>query len=288
MGQTWRLILDHKHGAAYNMAADEIILKSYVEGRSQPTLRLYGWERPAISLGYFQDLEKSKIDQDYCRNLDIEIVRRPTGGRAVIHGWDITFSVAIGEKDIPDQFHSVLGSHTWLMKGIIAGFQELGIESEMGGAERAAGRGQSADCFAHTADCDVRVGNEKVAGAAQVRKGGAILEQGSIPYEPPTINVFGETARDPRNSVLAGIPFKAARMAMVVGFEKALGLQFVATTLTRAETESAFCLANEKYSSAEWTSRAGALRIDNAITDCYTDMVSSRGGRNHAEENPRR
>ena len=285
MGRNWRLILDHNHRAAYNMAADETILRSYADGNSLPTLRIYGWEKPAVSLGYFQDAEKSKIDQEYCRNLDIEIVRRPTGGRAVVHGWDITFSVAIGERDIPNDFHSVLGSHTWLMKGIIAGFQELGIQAEMGSSERSASRGQSQDCFAHTADCDVRVGKEKVAGAAQVRKWGAILEQGSIPYEPPTIDVFGKSTQGPKSTVLAEIPFKAARMAMVVGFEKALGLHFVATTLSRAETESAFRLARKKYASAEWTYRTG---IDNSIMDCYTDMVSSRGGRNHAEENPRR
>ena len=268
------------------MAADETILKSYADGECLPTLRLYGWEKPAVSLGYFQDLKKSKIDEDYCRNLDIEIVRRPTGGRAVVHGWDITFSIAIGEKDIPEGFKGVLGSHTWLMKGIIAGFEELGIMAELGPAERDAANDRSADCFAHTAVCDLRVGKEKVAGAAQVRKWGAILEQGSIPYEPPTIDVFGRTPQGRGISVLAATPFKAARMAMVVGFERALGLQFVATTLTKDETESAFRLAKEKYASEQWKYRTG---IDNTITDCYTDRVVSRGGgRNHAEENPRR
>lgn len=291
MGRTWRLILDHKHLAAYNMAADETILRSCAVGSSLPTLRLYGWGKPAVSLGYFQDLEKSKIDREYCRNLDIEVVRRPTGGRAVVHGWDITFSVAIAEKDMPDGCHSVIASHTWIMQGIVQAFRLLGIEADMGSSERTASSGQSADCFAHTADCDVRVGKDKVAGAAQVRKWESILEQGSIPYEPPGIDMgclFGKNVRGPMSNVLADIPFKAARMAVVVGFEQALGIQFVPRALTDLETASAFRLAKEKYTSAEWTYRKDAMRIDNTITDCYTDMVSSRGGRNHAEENPRR
>ena len=290
MGRTWRLILDHKHRAAYNMAADETILKSYADGNSLPTLRLYGWEKPAISLGFFQDLEKSDIDKDYCRDLDIELVRRPTGGRAVVHGCDITFSVVLAERDIPDGFHSVLGSHTWLMKGIIAAFGLLDIKAEMGSGERDGDKAQSADCFASTAGCDVRVGRDKVAGAAQVRKWGAILEQGSIPYEPPgldLVRIFGRAAGKPGTSVLAEIPFKAARMAVVVGFEQALGIRFIPAPLTENETETAFCLSKEKYSSAEWTYRAGALRIDNTIMGCYTDG-RLRGGRNHAEENSRR
>lgn len=291
MGRTWRLILDRKHRAAYNMAADEIMLKSYADGSSLPTLRLYGWQKPAISIGYFQGLEKSKSDQDYCRNLDIEIVRRPTGGRAVVHGADITFSVAIAESDIPDGFHSVLGSHAWLMKGIVAAFGLLGIEAEMGSSGRTGGMDQSPDCFAHTAGCDVRVGKDKVAGAAQVRKWGAILEQGSIPHGHSGIDlahVFGKSAPRSGSSVLADVPFEAVQMAVVVGFEQALGIRFIPATHTEAETESAFRLAKEKYASEEWTYRRGSMRIDNSITDCYTDTVSSRGGRNHAEENPRR
>ncbi|HUV04203.1 MAG TPA: lipoate--protein ligase family protein, partial [Armatimonadota bacterium] len=110
--------MDGNRAAAFNMAADEAILRACADGVVRPTLRLYSWQRPAISVGLFQSIERSRIDIQYCHDAGIELVRRPTGGRAVLHGHDLTFSIALHECRIPNSFKKVLASHMWLMGGI--------------------------------------------------------------------------------------------------------------------------------------------------------------------------
>jgi len=266
MERRWRLILDGKHGAAANMAADEAILRAHVDGKVPPTLRLYGWEKPAVSLGYFQSMEGARIDVEYCRDAGIEIVRRPTGGRAVLHGHDLTFSISLDERQIADGFRSVLGSHLWLMGAVVAGLRMLGLEAEIGPANGRAELRDSADCFAHVAECDVRVGREKVAGAAQVRRLGGVLQQGSMPCAVPAVEaarVFGHTNTGLRENgyLLAGAARRDIEQALVQGFEDALQVSFVEGTLTGDEIELALQLQGEKYASPEWTYRRGTCSL---------------------------
>ena len=262
MGRHWRLIPDRNRNAALNMAIDEAMLRACADGKSPPTLRLYGWERPAISLGYFQSVERTRIDTQYCRDAGIELVRRLTGGRAVLHGHDLTFSIAIRQGEIPDGFKSVISSHAWLMGGILAGLRLLGVEAEIGPADHGRSRsGESADCFAHVAQCDIRVGAEKAAGAAQVRKWGALLEQGSIPCALPRVDygrVFGGGDSGLQTERLAALEVSRERLeeAVIRGFQEFLDVDLEPATLSRSELELATELEKNKYAADEWTYRA--------------------------------
>lgn len=284
----WRLILDDGCRPAHNMAVDEAILVAFADGKSLPTLRLYGWEIPSISLGYFQNLERSRIDLEYCRGAGIELVRRPTGGRAVLHGHDVTFSVVAGVDGIPEGFEGVLGSHVWLMRSIVAGMRLLGIEAEIGLMDSAKSRAiSSADCFAHVAECDIRTERGKAAGAAQVRKSGALLEQGSIPHTSPAVDaarIFGASAAvSTRDSlVLREIPRDAVEQAVAAGFVESLGVSFEREILSEYEARLALDLESAKYASAEWTLNGRGNAIDNGMLGCYTNRASSIGGGCHA------
>lgn len=284
----WRLILDGGCRPAYNMAVDEAILSAFVDGKSPPTLRLYGWDVPSISLGYFQNLQRSRIDLEYCLNAGIQLVRRPTGGRAVLHGHDVTFSVVAGVGGVPDGFDGVLGSHVWLMRGIVAGMRLLGIEAEIGPTDSARSSAiSSADCFAHVAECDIRTEHGKAAGAAQVRRSGALLEQGSIPHISPAVDaarVFGASAAifTHESLVLREIPRDAVEEAMVGGFTESLGATFRRETLSEYEARLAGDLESAKYASAEWTLSRRADSVDKSRLGCYTGHASSIGGSCHA------
>jgi lipoate-protein ligase A len=265
MDVTWRLILDGKASAAFNMAADEAILRAYADGEVPATLRLYGWDKPAISLGYFQRIEGMYIDIEYCNSSGIGIVRRPTGGRAVLHGHDVTFSVCLDERLLPRNSRGVRASHQWIMAGIAAGLKLLDLESELGGDLSARRKPNCADCFEYVAPCDLRVGEVKVAGAAQVRKWGALLEQGSIPHVAPEVDperIFGRNGRM-RQTHLADFSAEAIRQAVVKGFEQASGVVFQKSALTAEEMESALELERTKYASERWTYLREAARIDN-------------------------
>lgn len=234
-------------------------MRCCADSKSPPTLRIYSWQRHSISLGCLQRITPQTFDIDFCRSEGIEVVRRITGGRAVVHGSDVTFSIAILESDLPDGCSSVLASHQWLMGGIVRGLEMLGLEASMGAragsTPPAAGQTLPADCFAHTAECDVRIGQSKVVGSAQVRRFGAILEQGSIPYAPPafdTAKVFGRP--QPAAGLRAeGFGFDPIARAVAEGFGTLTGHTLASSGLTQSEVEIAGQLAREFYADDSWT-----------------------------------
>jgi|GEM_PF-906179 len=271
----WRLILDGAHCAADNMAIDEAILRACAQGLVPPTIRIYSWERPSISLGCLQEVLRQArdaqdagqcqgFDLDYCRANGIEVVRRITGGRAVPHGRDVTFSMAIRESDLPAGCGSVIASHQWLMGGIVAGLRSLGLDAELGSLRNphspfATG---NTDCFAHIAECDVRVGRAKAVGSAQVRRFDSLLEQGSIPYAAPAFDAARVLGRIGRAAAcpLDGFTFDAIARAVMQGFEDHLQTTLESASLTDEEFANARDLAREKYATDAWTlSRVAGL-----------------------------
>lgn len=256
MGTTWRLIRDGDHDAATNMGIDEAVMSAHALGGCPPTLRLYGWERPSISLGYFQDLSRGGIDLGYCEEAGIELVRRPTGGRAVLHGHDLTFSIVIAETGIPSESRSVLGSHAWLMGGIVEAFRLLGVDARLGGVTGAASM-KSADCFAHAAACDIVAGTHKVAGSAQVRRRGVILEQGSIPFRRPEIEPQRVFRRQTEVCcrLPEGLDRKTLEDTIILGFRESQGIEMLEDRLSADEMDSARNLAATRFSDRERTLR---------------------------------
>jgi lipoate-protein ligase A len=258
MDRIWRVILDKDRSAAMNMALDEALHVSCVEPGGRPTLRLYGWTNPSLSLGYSQ--RTGDVCMEYCQSAGVELVRRPTGGRAVLHGHDVTFSISVKEHHIPEGCTGIRSSHKWLMAGIVEGLKNLNLQADLGADPNSEGlrHAHTGNCFAHTAECDVRVGAVKAVGAAQVRRYGALLQQGSVPVNPPKVDVgriFTGPTEEMQLPIPAGISKATIHKAIVEGFQKALGIQISVGDLTPREIESAESLAAQKYCKDEWTFR---------------------------------
>lgn len=174
MSTTWHLVddLDAGYDAAGQMAADLALLDEAVAG-APPALRLYRWSPPALSLGRFQP--DDDVDHDACRRLGVDVVRRPTGGRALLHGADLTYTVAM-RRPGDASGASVDAVYRLLAGALIAGLAELGVEAEIAHADGPAGP----VCFAGQQGADLRVGERKLCGSAQVHRDGAVLQHGAI------------------------------------------------------------------------------------------------------------
>ena len=166
--------MDARRDAAGQMAADLALLDA-VEAGAGPVLRVYRWTPPAVSLGRFQP--ETDLDLEACRSHGVEVVRRPTGGKALLHGGDLTYAVAMprpsGAAGHVDALYRTLAS------GLIAGLSRLGVDAEIGGDRGPAGP----VCFAAAQGADLRVGERKVCGSAQVQRGRTVLQHGSILLE---------------------------------------------------------------------------------------------------------
>ena len=170
---SWVLVddLDAALGAAEQMATD-VALLDWVLAGGAPVLRLYRWSPPALTLGRFQD--EAEIDTAACARRGVEVVRRPTGGRALLHGADVTYAIAMPVPPGPAGHVEPLYRH--VAGALVAGLARLGVRAEV--ARR---RGEmDAVCFASQRGADLRVGDSKVCGSAQVRRDGVVLQHGAV------------------------------------------------------------------------------------------------------------
>ena len=161
------------------MELDTALLSQVADG-ARPGLRLYRWDTPTLSLGRFQS--DDEVDHDACRRLGVAVVRRPTGGKALLHGADLTYAVAIPRPGGADG--SVDAVYCRLAGALVAGLARLGVDAAIARHEASdSNRARIAHgpvCFTSMQGADLRVGDRKLCGSAQVRRGGAVLQHGSI------------------------------------------------------------------------------------------------------------
>ncbi len=185
----WRFLDSGPASGAQNMAVDEVLLREAVSPGALPVLRFYAWSPPAVSLGRFQHKEQT-VNADACKRRGIDIVRRITGGRAVLHCDELTYSV-IARIDNDLFPNDVLGTYKVIAAGLLAGLRELGIAAEMVSrsgrhAELVKSSPREPACFSSPSWYEILVKDRKIIGSAQRRVGGAFLQHGSIliGYDP--------------------------------------------------------------------------------------------------------
>ncbi len=257
----WRLIRSGAGGAALNMALDEAIAHSVHTGNCPPTLRLYGWSSPSISLGVFQSI--NEIHRDFCAALGIAVVRRPTGGRAILHGDEITYSFSARNKG---PFSGGLyPSFYALSRAFSAAFRLLGLPVAMKkhparGAELAG----STRCFESVSYGELTVQGKKIIGSAQKRWPEGFLQQGCIPLSPDIdqeTQAFRQHSDDNGRSglrhYLPAVTTAQIEAALIAGFEAEFRVQLVAAQPFPEELALAERLAAEKYQAAGWTESRG-------------------------------
>lgn len=170
----WRLIIDEPASGAWNMAVDRAILDAHQAGEMLPTLRLYRWERPTVSLGRFQAVDD--VDRAVCSAEGVDLCRRPTGGRGVLHDDEVTYSIVAGVRDgLP---RGVSASYRRLCGALVEAYRELGVSAEL--TARPRGDRASGACYLHATDADLSLGAAKLSGSAQVWSGTTCLQHGSF------------------------------------------------------------------------------------------------------------
>ena len=179
--QEWRLIVDDPRNGELNMAVDRAILAACEAGQVPPTLRLYSWKRPTMTIGYAQKLRE--IDVDRCKKLGIQIVRRPTGGRALFHNHEVTYSFTapIPHPEFPS---SLFGAYEVVAGALLEGLKELGVSDAVLSSGRKTNKDQgffhSASCLSSICHFEIEAQGAKLIGSAQRRTKKAFLQHGSI------------------------------------------------------------------------------------------------------------
>lgn len=246
-----------------NMAIDEAILEAHLAGLVPPTLRFYGFEPAAVTLGYGQKMPAEMIAAIRQRGFDV--ARRPTGGRAVLHLDDLTYSFVGTRKGKGESKgngfldDSIAGAYRQICQGLILGIGKLGIELSLGKAEPT--YKLEHDCFLATTEADLHIMGRKMIGSAQVRRHEGVAQHGSILLEQKQSimsellhknkdDVQGEKYFRDRHANLFDvlgkkITIQELEQALQMGFEEAFGHTFAAAALSDREQESALKLQSQ-------------------------------------------
>ncbi len=260
---TWRLIPYRSYHAFQNMAIDEAIFRETLKNKKPPTLRFFGWRPAAVSIGYFQDVEK-EIHAGACRSAGVDIVRRITGGKAVYHQDEVTYSLAAGRLEdlFPDD---IVRTYEIISTCLARGLSELGIFASLAETVVSCRKTERPSCcFSEPAGRELLVDGRKICGSAQTRSHGGFLQHGSLlmTFDPAVTASLIRTPAPPEQlrdrvvglNELISIPVSAEKLceALRKGFCDELGIDFAPGELTPEELTLSVRLIR-KYESAAWT-----------------------------------
>jgi lipoate-protein ligase A len=253
MREQWRLLITENNSAYSNMAMDRAELVSISKGRAPPTVRFFTWKPPAISIGYFQSL-KEEVNLEACKNLGVDYVRRITGGGAVFHDKELTYSIVIPESH--DQISkNIMESYGRICGAIIKGLKQLDIESS------------------YVPINDIITDGKKISGNAQTRKAKTVLQHGTILMDVDVEDMFSllivpnEKIRDKlisdvkqrvtsvKHILGKGISFEKMANVMKIGFEEEFNIELNIGNFTDEEIELTNKFEKEFFSTEEWNHR---------------------------------
>jgi lipoate-protein ligase A len=280
MSATWRLLLDDFADGATNMARDEALATVHAASTTPPTLRLYRWRPDCLSLGRFQ--RGDAIDQEACARAGVDVVRRPSGGRALLHADELTYAV-VARADHPlVAGDSIVASYRRISEALLGGLRGLGVEAELTPQRSVERRAQSAEqgntegtlrstlyalrsaaCFDMPASYELTVGGRKLVGSSQTRRAGIVLQHGAIPLSPHAARLAALLADPPDDlgykmialdqALGRSVGFDELAEALLAGFAAAWGVAFERGELTAEEHSTERRLCKEKYSTERWT-----------------------------------
>jgi lipoate-protein ligase A len=268
----WRLIHTPAANGAWNMAVDEAILESASNGRVKPTLRLYSWSPPCLSLGYAQPV--ADVDRGRLENYGWDLVRRPTGGKAILHTDELTYAV-IAPLSEPRLAGGVLESYQRLSAALIGAMTSLGLSVQA--LEKTPSENQQATanpvCFETPSNYEITIARKKIIGSAQARRREGVLQHGSFPLTGDLTRITSALyfpdgsqraqaaerllQRATTAEAILGYPldWSTAAQAFADAFRQTLNLQLAPENLSEAEQKRAAQLVREKYNHPEWTDR---------------------------------
>ncbi len=252
----WRLLSDPPQPPEINMAIDEAIAIAFSKGVIPPTLRLYGWSSPSVSIGSFQKWEPEW--EDLIEQGKLRFVRRITGGRALLHDRELTYSVVASTKD-PLFSEGIKGTFYAVSGGLLAGLKSLGVAAEIYAPPRShrIERPQSALCFASTSWYEITARGKKLIGSAQRRWVAHFLQHGSLILEKSPAAGFPLSENQIGLAEFLPLlpPQETLQKALRFGFESSLPIQLESSALTSEEIKTSERLVREKYGNPAWTLR---------------------------------
>lgn len=258
----WRLVHSDPKDGPTNMAIDEAILQTVAAGEAPPTLRLYAWDPGCFSLGRAQPA--TDVDLEALENSSYDLVRRPTGGRAILHIDELTYSVVAPQTE-PRLSGSVVESYRRLSRGLVRGLENLGVINIVADQRAEHRQSKGPVCFEVPSDYEITVGGKKLVGSAQMRTRGAVLQHGAIPLygdiaricpllvthpDPARVRARATTIQEILDQAVS---WNEAAEALKAGFAAALNLHFEPGKLSDQETALAERLRAEKYATDEWS-----------------------------------
>lgn len=254
------------------MAVDEAMLESTGRGESLPTLRLYAWDPPCLSLGQAQPF--ADVDVPRLRARGWQVVRRATGGRAILHTDELTYSI-VAPPDEPRVAGTLLESYHRLAQALLFAVHDLGLQVEIKEKKETPGTATSVNpvCFEVPSTYEITINGKKLIGSAQARRKEGVLQHGSLPLTGDLGRicqalVFPDASarRAAAQRLLASattveaalgrqVTWESAAQAFVRAFETQLGLRLEQGGLSPEETSRTKDLAREKYGHSSWTER---------------------------------
>ncbi|MHB1127871.1 MAG: lipoate--protein ligase family protein [Bacillota bacterium] len=259
----WRLIITSGLDACTNMAIDEALLMHLIEGSAPPTIRFYTWDPPAVSIGYFQDME-TEVDLESCQTKGCQWVRRITGGRAILHDQEVTYSV-VAREEHPLLPGGIQETYLRISTCLASGLGYLGVEASLApGAKKGL---RTAACFDSASRHEILAGGKKIIGSAQVRRGGCFLQHGSLLLDLDAEKLFSvlrfrvpaDRARDHfvrhagcLRDLKKDVSTEEVIEALVKGFSGEMGVSLVEAPLSAGEQQTVRELVEKKYGTANW------------------------------------
>jgi lipoate-protein ligase A len=268
----WRLILSPPARGSWNMAVDEAILTNMANDKTLPTLRLYAWEPSCLSIGYAQPF--SDIDISSLNDRNWNHVRRPTGGKAILHTNELTYAV-IGTTTEPRLQGGVVESYKCLSKALLQALNQLGAPAQAVGIDKPANdrRTQNPVCFEVPSNYEITVNGKKLLGSAQARRREGVLQHGSLPLFGDITDItkvlcfenteektkaaqrLSSRATTLESAIGAPVTWEQAAHEFIIAFQQELNLELEPGELSRSEIEGATELEKEKYNNPEWIRR---------------------------------
>jgi lipoate-protein ligase A len=251
------------------MAIDEAILHAVSAGESRSTLRFYQWEPACLSLGFGQ--RASEVDTAAVERLGYTWVRRPTGGRSILHTRELTYSIITPEND-PRVAGGIIPSYRNLSRGLLNGLNRLGAGAMQAKGDMPQNPDQGAACFDTPSHYEVTVNGKKLVGSAQLRRKGVVLQHGTLPLHgdlgdifavlalPAPIKQVSKTQLYQRAATLEEalgqkIAFETAADALAAGFADELHLHLESGSLSELEEGFVQQFREDTYGHASWNKR---------------------------------
>jgi len=292
----WRFIFTGDNDAFFNMALDEAILQSCQKGQALPTLRLYLWRPPGVSIGYFQSLEKT-FDLNKCKESNIDMVRRITGGRVVLHENEITYSLCASVKEYPELGENINETYRKISFALLESLKTLKVFGEWVKPKReripidstgsinslkasslqvTEDSSFSKPCFMSNSRYEITVEGKKLIGSAQRREKNCFIQHGSIPLGKGKVSLPDLLSEENnREKMKEKLENKSTNLEKIlkrkVGYEEVISalregfcdffeVEMVEKDLTPEEIETAQALREKKYLTTEWNFSKRSLR----------------------------